>query len=78
MTTGFGGNTQVPAVLELINKYGEGPFRIIGIRNNDPSLIAAGHPKQILRLERIDGTPETTFNRPPSPTSWDKKYSPSE
>jgi len=78
MTTGFGGNTKVPAVLELIEKYGEGPFRVVRIRENEPIMIEQGHNKQFLTLERLDGTPATTFNQPPSPSSWYKKSSPSE
>ncbi len=77
ITSGFGGN-KVSAVLQLIEKYGEGPFRVIGIRENAPILVEAGQHKQILKLERVDGTDETTFNRLPSPASWYKKHSPSE
>lgn len=73
---GFGGN-QVPAVLELIDKYGEGPFQIMAVRENDQVLIEAGHPKQILRLERPDGAPVSALSRIINiPSSWFKKHSP--
>lgn len=66
---GLGGNL-VPAVMELVGKYGEGPFRVLLARDNFPELIKEGGHRQNLVIELPDG------RKMPVASSWFKKQMP--